>query len=257
MDQPPGRWNWVRYPEVCKLLNTSGYVIGIPGAPLDPTAEIMARHPDPSLRARLLESATAAFAEQGFAGASMASIGAAAGVSKGGVYFHFRHKEELFFAVLDHWRGVLRAAVEVGEGPGAETLRGFLTGYLGFHFRHPDASGLLRVMATELSSGFTAQLREDPRQEQLWLRARIRALLTTGVQDGSLFTADPAFAAFLLAGSVEGIRDQWLIARRDVEHFCHAEDLAEALVATYATGALGRARSDRGSPSGGDFQPPF
>ena len=68
----------------------------------------MVKHPDPSLRKRLLDAATGVFAEQGFAGASMAAIGAAAGVSKGGVYFHFRHKEELFFTVLDHWREALR-----------------------------------------------------------------------------------------------------------------------------------------------------
>ena len=190
----------------------------------------------------------------------MADIGTGAGVSKGGVYFHFRHKEELFFATLDHWREALRhelveAEVEAGS---AEALRRFLSRFLGFHFRHPQASGLLGVMAAELRSGFTAQLREDPRQEQVWLRGRIRDLLTRGVQDGSLFTADPALAAFVLAGTVEGIRDQWLISQRDVEHFCHAEHLAEALVAGYATGASPRRRR---RPPGGeddrDFQPPF
>ncbi len=191
----------------------------------------------------------------------MAEIGTGAGVSKGGVYFHFRHKEELFFAVLDHWREAMRQ--ELGEAEveesSAEALRRFLSSFLGFHFRHPHASGLLGVMAAELRSGFTAQLREDPRQEQVWLRGRIRDLLTRGVQDGSLFTADPALAAFVLAGTVEGIRDQWLISQRDVEHFCHAEHLAEALVAGYATGA-GASPGRRTRPVGEDdrdFQPPF
>ena len=221
----------------------------------------MARQRNPALRARLLEAATQVFADQGFGGASMAAIGAEAGVSKGGVYFRFRHKEELFFTVLDHWREALRRDVETNGGAeGAETLRRFLTSYLGFHFRHPQASALLAVMASELSSGFTAQLREDPRQEQLWLRGRIRRLLASGVQDGSLFAADPAFAAFLLAGAVEGIRDQWLTSPRDVEQFCNAEDLAESLVATYATGT---GRSQRGGGNNPamehekEFQPPF
>jgi AcrR family transcriptional regulator len=222
----------------------------------------MVKHRDPALRGRLLESATTVFAEQGFAGASMEDIGTGAGVSKGGVYFHFRHKEELFFAVLDHWREELRKQLgeaDAKEGS-AEALRRFLSSFMGFHFRHPHASGLLAVMAAELRSGFTAQLREDPRQEQVWLRGQIRDLLTRGVQDGSLFTADPALAAFVLAGTVAGIRDQWLISQRDVEHFCHAEHLAEALVAGYATGAGASPRRRTPPPAAGadvDFQPPF
>ena len=227
----------------------------------------MVKHRDPSLRKRLLDAATGVFAEQGFAGASMDAIGAEAGVSKGGVYFHFRHKEELFFTVLDHWREALRRELDVRDrGESADTLRRFLARYLGFHFRHPQASGLLAVMASELSSGFTAQLREDPRHEQLWLRGRIRELLTRGGQDGSLFTADPAFAAFLLAGAVEGIVDQWLTSPRDVEHFCHADHLSDALVAPYATGTSRTPRSEARIPRGdrisrteaeNEFQPPF
>jgi len=67
---------------------------------------------------RILEGAALEFSEQGFGGASMASIGRAAGVTKGGVYFHFDSKEELFFAVLDEWNEGLRPiGVQVATGP--------------------------------------------------------------------------------------------------------------------------------------------
>ena len=55
----------------------------------------MARPKNPELRDKILLVAAREFAESGFAGASMASIGRAAAVTKGGVYFHFRTKEEL------------------------------------------------------------------------------------------------------------------------------------------------------------------
>ncbi len=61
----------------------------------------MARIPDPHLRARLIDAATEEFAMLGYAGATLDGIAARAGVTKGGVYFHFDGKEELFFAVLD------------------------------------------------------------------------------------------------------------------------------------------------------------
>ena len=204
----------------------------------------MARPKDPELRDRLIASATVEFASKGFGGASMAEIGRAAGVTKGGVYYHFRGKEPLFFAALDHWREVRRAELQLPVRSalgGAEGLRRFLADYLGFHFRTPDATNLLRVLATELRGRFTSQLRDDTRQEHRWMRARIRELLFGGVRDGSLFIEDPAFGAFLLASAVGGVLEQWQTAPRDVEPFCDPEQLAESLVARYATGRQARA----------------
>ena len=127
----------------------------------------MPRPRDHGLRDRLIVAATEAFAEHGFAGAGLDSIAARAGVTKGGVYFHFAGKEELFFAVLDHWQQRRRRQLAMparGHGDAASGLRRFLTGYLGFHFREPAATHLLRVLATELRSRFTTRLREDDRQ---------------------------------------------------------------------------------------------
>ena len=80
----------------------------------------MPRPADPTLRERLIDAATTAFAAHGYRGASLAAIGARAGVTKGGVYFHFAGKEELFYAVLDHWRDRRRRSLQVqaaGDDP--------------------------------------------------------------------------------------------------------------------------------------------
>lgn len=223
----------------------------------------MARRADPELRSRLLAAATREFSERGFAGATMAGIGRRAGVTKGGVYFHFGGKEELFFAVLDHWRARLREALDTAAAEsgadGAARLRGLLRAFLDFHFRYPEAASLLRVLATELRSGFTAAVREDLRHAQRALRARIRALLADGVQDGSLYAGDPSFSAFVLAGAADGIVQQWLAAPREAEAFCDPESLAETLVAPLATGRRSSTRRRRraAEAENEDFRPAF
>lgn len=217
----------------------------------------MARPIDTTLRVRLIEAATASFAEQGFAETTMDGVGAVAGVTKGGVYFHFRSKEALFFDVVDHWRSELRVRL-LGEEPvgatGAAALERVVARWLGFHFERPHAAVVLRVLAAELRGRFTASLREDVREEQRALRARLRRALTRGGQDGTLFAGDPALAAFLIAGAAEGFVAQWLAAPQDAEPFRDADALAEAICVSYATGAPGTPHPD---DPGTDFRPPF
>jgi TetR/AcrR family transcriptional regulator, transcriptional repressor for nem operon len=53
-----------------------------------------------AVRARILDAGIRVFEEQGFAGASMSAIAAAAGMSNGGLYVHFGSKEELYLAAF-------------------------------------------------------------------------------------------------------------------------------------------------------------
>lgn len=200
----------------------------------------MPRPPDPTLRERLIAAATDEFAAQGYAGATLDAIAARAGVTKGGLYFHFAGKEELFFCVLDHWREHRRRELQMqgaGAGGGAGALERLLAGYLSFHLREPAATHLLRVLATELRGRFTARLREDDRQEQRWFRARVRELLEIGGRDGTLAADDPALSAFLLCGAVTGILEQWHTAPGDVEMHCDVRLLSRQLVQRFAIDA--------------------
>ena len=212
----------------------------------------MARPADPTLRDRLIEAATSEFAAGGYSGSTLDAIAARAGVTKGGLYFHFAGKEELFFAVLDHWRDHRRRQLQLhkptSEGA-ASALREFLSGYLAFHLREPAATHLLRVLSTELRGRFTARLREDDRQEQRWLRAKVRELLELGGRDGTMAVRDPALEAFLLCSAVIGVLSQWHSAPTDVEVHCDEGLLARQLVSRYAIGA---ARDSGATPPGLD-----
>ena len=224
----------------------------------------MPRSADPLLRSRLLHAATAEFAASGYARATLDGIAARAGVTKGGVYFHFAGKEELFFAVLDHWRERRRATLQVPRpagGGAAAALRAFVAAWLGLHLREPEGARLLRVLRTELHAAFTARLREDDRHEQRWLRGVLRELIVLGVRDGTLAADDPALAAFALAAALCGVLEQWLAAPADVETHCDEQQLAHHLVGHHATGRRtprappGRGPDDAGGGDGVAFAP--
>jgi AcrR family transcriptional regulator len=54
----------------------------------------------PGTRELLLDAAARVFARAGLAGATLDEVGAAAGMTKGAVYWHFATKAELFFALV-------------------------------------------------------------------------------------------------------------------------------------------------------------
>ena len=64
-------------------------------------------------RQRLLDAAEAAFASEGFGGASLDRIAEAAGLTRGAIYSNFADKADLFAAVLD--RRLERRAEEIAE----------------------------------------------------------------------------------------------------------------------------------------------
>ncbi|MEU9046345.1 MULTISPECIES: TetR/AcrR family transcriptional regulator [unclassified Kitasatospora] len=61
-------------------------------------------------RGRLVEAGAGLFDRHGYAGATLGEIAAAAGVTKGALYFHFASKEELARAVFEQAERSLRAA---------------------------------------------------------------------------------------------------------------------------------------------------
>lgn len=215
----------------------------------------MARPKDSGLRLRLLEAASTEFSEKGFGAASLTAIGERAEVTKGGVYFHFRGKEELFFAAVDYWREAHRRVLRSSPVDEPATLRSFLVAYLEFHFQHPEASGLMRVLSAEMRDRFTTRVREDHQASLRAIRSRVRELLMQGTHDGSLFTTDPAMATFVLSAAVEGVLSLVHGAGRDVDPFRHPESLVDFILTPYET-TSGPGTAQTTERDGVDFLPP-
>lgn len=63
-------------------------------------------------RTRILQAARKVFGKRGYHGATIEEIADEAGLSNGAVYYNFKNKEDLFFALLEDWRGELIRVAE-------------------------------------------------------------------------------------------------------------------------------------------------
>lgn len=79
-------------------------------------------------RRRLMETGHAMFATKGFAATGTEEIVAAAGVTRGALYFHFADKTALFAAVLDEAARAIAAAIEAGSADAQDALDGLRLG---------------------------------------------------------------------------------------------------------------------------------
>ena len=105
---------------------------------------------DSAKRRQIIEGARAVFLAQGFDAASMNDIARAAGVSKGTLYVYFRHKEELFEAIVEQ-ECEAQAEGIFDLNPDDHDVAAVLTqlgnAYVGFLCRPEKASAIRTVIA--------------------------------------------------------------------------------------------------------------
>lgn len=102
--------------------------------------------PEEPGREKILDAARAQFGERGYDAASIAEIGAGAGISKSVLYHYFGSKAGLYRALLERDGQELVAAVaEVVPPPdqGAPRLRPGIDAFLRFLSEHPDTWKLM------------------------------------------------------------------------------------------------------------------
>src|SRR3954454_16310254 len=77
------------------------------------------------LREKILEEAARLFVAYGYHGISMREIAEAAGLSKAGLYYHFKDKEDLFLAILDSNLELIGQTIKAArqDGPVKEQIR--------------------------------------------------------------------------------------------------------------------------------------
>ena len=92
-----------------------------------PTREARARPPRSEVRRQVLDAALTVFAQQGFDGASMDDVAAAAGFTKGALYSNFVGKDELFLALMD--QQVTRRIELIGDLLTSDAISPFRIGH--------------------------------------------------------------------------------------------------------------------------------
>lgn len=156
------------------------------------------RHP--IARGKLLEVARDAFAELGFAGASMGEIATRAGLRKSSLFHHFSSKEALYqevFAGLIADVGRLVSSAQLEEGnlwlERLDRLSSMLTLYFG---THPASARLLMREFVDRGPFFQEGGREGV---QTVMRAAV-AFAREGMEKGIITRQDPENLILSIAG---------------------------------------------------------
>ncbi len=167
----------------------------------------MTRHlPEQARREQILAAARRCFVENGYHPTRMDEIAQAAGLSKGGVYFHFTSKKEVFQSLVEEeyersmsfLRGVTESEVVI-----AEKMQRLAQHYLEYFSQAPDAPRFFIVMG-EMALRDEA-LASRLREMQGAYIAVLARLLEQGMEEGVFRKSDPRVVAALLKALIDGV----------------------------------------------------
>ena len=149
---------------------------------------------EPAAARRLLVGAAAAFAERGFHATTTRDIAKRAGMSPGGLYVHFRSKEELLYRIslLGHRQSlaVILSAVRDAEGPVA-ALRAVVRDFATWHAVNHSTARVIQYEHAALSAPHLATITALRRE----IDHEVREVITAGVRSGDFDAPDVGGAA--------------------------------------------------------------
>jgi TetR/AcrR family transcriptional regulator len=154
-------------------------------------------------RERLLETATELFAEKGYAGASVREIVEKAGVSKPVLYYYFKSKEGLFYAILE-WAAAVQQNIlnEIFEARGT-VLQRFIFLYRRVHEGIQQHKSLY-IMIHGLIYGPPEGVPEyDFASFQRYMLDAVKRIYAEGLPSGEIRNADAEEVAFLVLGLMD------------------------------------------------------
>jgi len=154
----------------------------------------------------VIGSAAALFSENGFAGTSVREVAERARITKAGLYYHIREKEDLLFRICDHSiAAVLEggyAVLEKKAGPRAR-LAGIVRMHVEYFVRHPHN---LRVLTREMGALSPAPRARVAKLEHEYL-GLIRGVIREGQAAGVFAPVDATVAAFTVLTVMNNLFD--------------------------------------------------
>ena len=180
-------------------------------------------------RSELLDIARAVFLEKGFEAATVNDILAAAALSKGGFYHHFKSKDEVLNALrarYTQWflETVERSVAAVPDTALEEKFQTWIKAYVEAYFTSHVEHDLVyhSVHASRANA------------DRLAVTSSLERLLQQGVEQGVWRLSSPAFTATIIYSAIHGVVDESIAvgtadSERPVEPL--AERLADRLYA--------------------------
>ena len=160
-------------------------------------------------RHRILDAAEDVFSQMGYHDAPVEEIGRVTSLSKGGIYFHFPSKEDLFFAVLDRLAGRLESRINqaIATSPshlaGAEAAIKEVVHALS---RRRKLARLLLIQGYSMGNSF------QQTRSRIFNRfaGMIERQLSLAVENGELPPIDCKVAARIWLGAISEVLIHWL-----------------------------------------------
>ncbi|MDH4609970.1 TetR family transcriptional regulator [Pseudomonas sp. BN102] len=187
-------------------------------------------------RVQILDATERVFHEKGVSHASLAEIAAAAGVSRGAIYWHFENKTDLFQAMLERIRmpieELARASESEDEPDPLGRMRQLLVRLLKRVELDPQSRRIHEILRHKVE--YTEEL-GDLRQKMQDLSAdcdlRIAKALRNAVNRGQLpADLDCRRAAISLHAYMEGLQTNWLLVPAGFSLAEEAEDLVNSVM---------------------------
>jgi AcrR family transcriptional regulator len=167
----------------------------------------MTRHmPEQARREQILSAARRCFIESGYHPTRMDDIARVAGLSKGGVYFHFKSKREVFDSLVqeeyDRTMAFIRDVTE-SDKPIAEKMQVLAAHYLQYFQTATDAPRFFVVMGEmALRDPDLARGLLDKQQKMIDAVAK---LIDQGIREGFLKPVDSKVVAAILKALLDGV----------------------------------------------------
>lgn len=163
---------------------------------------------DDQRKQQIRAAATRCFVRRGFFPTRLLDIARDAGLSKGGVYFHYKAKEALFHDILDVQLVELQerwAAAVPHDLPADRTLALVAENHVRRFVEHGDEAKLCNLLVT--MSGQVPEYREKLERTFSEMRARYAEIVRRGVEQGVL-SGEPQTVARGIVAVIYGLAAQ-------------------------------------------------
>jgi AcrR family transcriptional regulator len=157
------------------------------------------RNPD-GKREAVLRTAVLMFLERSYARTSMNDVATQLNITKPALYHYFRNKEEILVEIYRLGTDLIDEmldGIEADEKPGLDKVADFIAGYIRI-ISGDFGRAVIRLDDGELSKAGRKVVRGRKRE----IDHRLRAMIDSGIEDGSIASCDAKIAAFILAGSI-------------------------------------------------------
>ncbi|MBO9320116.1 MAG: TetR/AcrR family transcriptional regulator [Chloroflexus sp.] len=186
------------------------------------------------IRNRIIDEAARLIVTYGYDGIAMREIAEAAGLSKAGLYHHFRDKEDLLIAVLNNWANEMAELVQSAERQ--PDTRSQLTALIrGLFTQAPAQRALLRLSNHDLPRLSTAARASIEHCYAKGLIAPISAIIRAGIERGELRPVDPHTATWLLLGMLYPF-----FHTEQAKSEMHGDVIADLIITTFFDGLAQR-----------------